>query len=288
MLYYAVAGYKRGSAMEKDERMEIMQARDYKVVKGNEIIQKARYDLGLAEIKTFSFIVSKIKPTDQVFTEYSFTINEYCKVLGIETNNGKNIQTVKKSLKALVDKSFFLTLENGTETTISWLNKIWIDKGSGKVRVRLDDDLQKYVTGLYKNYTQYELLCTLPMRSSYSIRIYELLKSYAFTKKHIFIVDELKRMLGCEHYERFPDFRRKVLEIAVKEINFYTDLDVSWEPITRGRKVIEILFRIKQRDVSSRFANYLNAQEAVDKENRQITLSDYLNDQQKEKSKDDE
>ena len=264
--------------MEKDERLEIIQARDYKVVKGNEIIQKARYDLGLAEIKAFSFIVSKIKPTDQVFCEYTFTINEYCKVLGIDTNNGKNIQTVKKSLKALVDKSFFLTLEDGTETTISWLNKIWIDKGSGKIRVRLDDDLQKFVTGLYTNYTQYELLCTLPMRSSYSIRIYELLKSYAFTKRHTFKVDDLKRMLGCEHYERFPDFRRKVIEIAVKEINQFTDLEVSWEPITKSRKVVEIKFKIKTRDMWARLETMSNSQEAINKNNRQLTIADYLTD----------
>ena len=218
--------------MNKNNDLDIIQARDYKVVKGNEIIQKARYSLGLAEIKAFSFIISKIKPTDQVFCEYTFSINEYCRVLGIETNNGKNIQTVKKSLKSLVDKSFFLTLEDGTETSISWLNKIWIDKGKGTIRVRLDDDLQKYVTGLYTNYTQYELLCTLPMKSSYSIRIYELLKSYSFTKRHTFKIDELKRALGCEHYERFPDFKRRVIEIAVKEINTFTDLEVSWRPIT--------------------------------------------------------
>lgn len=268
--------------MEKDDRMEIIQARDYKVVKGNEIIQKARYDLGLAEIKAFSFIISKIKPTDEIFHEYAFTINEYCKVLGIDTNNGKNIQTVKKSLKQLVDKSFFLTLEDGSETTISWLNKVWIDKGSGKIRVRLDDDLQKYVTGLYSNFTQYELLCTLPMRSSYSIRIYELLKSYAFTKQHTFDIDELKKMLGCSHYERFPDFRRKVIEIAVKEINQFTDLEVSWEPITKGRKVIEIKFRIKTRDTWSRLETHRNATKAINKDNQQITIEDYLNDQVKD------
>lgn len=265
--------------MEKDERLEIIQARDYKVVKGNEIIQKARYDLGLAEIKAFSFIISKIKPTDEVFHEYTFTINEYCKVLGIETNNGKNIQTVKKSLKQLVDKSFFLTLEDGTETTISWLNKIWIDKGSGKIRVRLDDDLQKYVTGLYTNYTQYELLCTLPMRSSYSIRIYELLKSYAFTKRHTFDVEELKTMLGCTHYDRFPDFRRKVIEIAVKEINQFTDLEVTWEPITKGRKVVEIKFKMKPRDLWSRLETSRNATNAINKDHRQLTIADYLRDQ---------
>ena len=257
---------------KKDDRLEIIQARNYKVVKGNDIIQKARYDLGLAEIKAFSFVLSKIKPTDAAFSEYTFTINEYCKVLGIKTNNGKNIQNVKKSLKNLVDKSFFLTLEDGTETTISWLNKVWIDKGSGKIRVRLDDDLQKYVTGLYTNYTQYELLCTLPMRSTYSIRIYELLKSYAFTKHHIFNLEQLKKTLGCEHYTRFPDFRRKVLEVAVKEINTYTDLEISWQPVTKGKKVIEIAFSIKQRDT---LGMYFAAKRAADQIDGQMTLEDY-------------
>ena len=268
--------------MNKNNDLDIIQARDYKVVKGNEIIQKARYSLGLAEIKAFSFIISKIKPTDQVFCEYTFSINEYCRVLGIETNNGKNIQTVKKSLKSLVDKSFFLTLEDGTETSISWLNKIWIDKGKGTIRVRLDDDLQKYVTGLYTNYTQYELLCTLPMKSSYSIRIYELLKSYSFTKRHTFKIDELKRALGCEHYERFPDFKRRVIEIAVKEINPFTDLEVSWRPITEGRKVIEIEFYINTRDVLERIETQNKAMAAVNKNNQQLNIYDYLNSQNEE------
>ena len=272
----------KGRSMNKNNDLDIIQARDYKVVKGNEIIQKARYSLGLAEIKAFSFIISKIKPTDQVFCEYTFSINEYCRVLGIETNNGKNIQTVKKSLKSLVDKSFFLTLEDGTETSISWLNKIWIDKGKGTIRVRLDDDLQKYVTGLYTNYTQYELLCTLPMKSSYSIRIYELLKSYSFTKRHTFKIDELKRALGCEHYERFPDFKRRVIEIAVKEINTFTDLEVSWRPITEGRKVIEIEFYINTRDVLERIETQNKAMAAVNKNNQQLNIYDYLNSQNEE------
>lgn len=259
--------------MQKDEQLEIVQARDYKVVKGNEIIQKARYDLGLAEIKAFSFIVSKIKPTDPKFHEYTFTINEYCNVLGIDTNNGKNIRIIKKSLQSLRDKSFWLTQEDGSETTVGWLDKVWINKGSGKIKVRLDEDLQKYVTGLYANYTQYELLCTLPMRSAYSIRIYELLKSYAFTQKHTFKVEDLKKSLGCEHYVRFPDFRRKVLEVAVREINIFTDLEVSWEPVTQGKKVVEVIFRIKQRDPMSR---YKAAQRATDQLDGQMTIYDYL------------
>ena len=45
--------------------------------------------LSLSELKTFHFVLSKIKPSDTVNTLYTFTINDYCKVLGIEVNNGK-------------------------------------------------------------------------------------------------------------------------------------------------------------------------------------------------------
>lgn len=268
--------------MDKEKQLEIVEGRDYKVVKGNDIIQKARYELGLAEIKAFSFIISKIRPNDQPFQEYTFTINEYCKILGIETNNGKNIRTVKKSLKSLVDKSFFLTLDDGTETTVSWINKVWINKGTGRIKVRLDDDLQKYVTNLYNNFTQYELFCTLPMRSTYSIRIYELLKSYAYQgKQHTFDVDLLKRQLCCEHYKRFQDFRRKVLEVATKEINEYTDLEVSWEPIKEGKRFTCITFTIAQRDTWGRLETMFNANNVLQKE--QVRLEDYLEELEKGK-----
>ena len=113
------------------------------------------------------------------------------------------------------------------------------------------------------------------MRSTYSIRIYELLKSYAFTKRHEFDLEQLKRSLGCQHYTRFPDFRRKVIEVAVKEINQYTDLEVSWEPVTKGKKVIGVYFQIKQRDTWSRFISANRAEKQIEGQ-RQMTIFDYV------------
>ena len=43
-------------------------------------------------------------------------------------------------------------------------------------------------------------------------------------------------------YHRFPDFRRYVIEIAMREINEMTDLQISYETMTKGRKVIKIKF----------------------------------------------
>lgn len=259
--------------MDYDDRVQIAIKREYKVVKANEIIQRARYELSLVELKTLAYILSLIKPNDTIDQIYTFTVADYCQVCGIDYDNGKNYLTVKQGLKALRDKSFFLIKEDGTETTVGWLDKVWINKGSGKIRVRLDEDMEQYVKGLISNFTQYELLSTLPMRSRYSFRLYELLKSYAYQKRHTFDIVELKKLLAAETYVNFKDFRKKVLEIGIREINLYTDIEVVYQSITKGRKVIEVAFEIRTRDAWGVAMNYRRASNTL---NGQMDIYDFL------------
>lgn len=258
--------------MDYNIEVDIQNQRSYLVVKSNEIIQKARNDLTLNELKLLSFIFSKIKPTDRENQEYTISIKEYCQVSGLDYKNGQNYLTIKKNIKAIRDKSFWLMDEKGNEVLVGWLGKARINKGSGKIIVRLDEDIQKYVIGLFDNYTQYELLSTLPMKSAYSFKVFELLKSYAFQKHHTFDIDELKRLLSATHYVNFKEFRKYVLEVATREINLYTDIEVSWQPITKGRKVIQVHFDIKTRNSWERFEASLNASEQIE---GQISIFDY-------------
>ena len=258
--------------MDFDTKLEISKQRSYSVVKSNEIIQKARYDLTISELKTLAYIFSKIKPNDKEIQDYTFSVKEYCQVCGIDYKNGNNYINIKKNLKSLRDKSFWLIDEKGNEVLVGWLSKARINKGSGKITVRLDDDIQKYVIGLFDNYTQYELLSTLPMKSNYSFRIYELLKSYAFTKHHTFDIDELKTMLSATNYVNFKDFRKYVLEVATKEINLYTDIEIRWQPIKNGKKVVQVYFNIKQRDTWARYEASIAASEQIE---GQISIFDY-------------
>ena len=62
-----------------------------------------------------------------------------------------------------------------------------------------------------------------------------------------------------------------MIETAVKEINLYTDLEVSWEPVKHGNKVIEIIFHIKQRDAWGR---YLAGQRATEQIEGQLSIFD--------------
>jgi len=241
------------------------------------------------EQKSFCYAVSKIKPTDTLDTEYEFAINDYCDVCGINRNDGRTIENVKEALKKLRDKSFYLLDENGTWVLIGWLAKVKILPKSGKVKFKFDEDMQKYLIGLRErgNYTQYSLLCVLPMRSTYSVRLYELLKSYLGqgARRKKFDIDDLKKKLAAP-YGRFPDFRRKALEVAVREINQYTDIETTWEPITKGRKVVEVEFVTKEKGMMGYMRSIAESRDALDGQMEMLpdgTLTTYRKTNRKKK-----
>lgn len=258
--------------MVNDKKLQIMEERNYKVFKANEIIQRAKYDLNIVELKGLAYIFSKIKREDTKLRKYTLYIKEYCQVCGIDYKNGGNYKYIKETLKGLRDKSFWITDEDGKDVLIGWIQSVRINKGSGKIEVELDKELHRYLIGLLDNYTQYALLSTIPMKSAYSFRMYEILKSYAFTKHHTFDLDELKEQIAAQRYVNFKDFRRKVLEVATKEINLYTDIEVQWQPIKKGKKVIMLDFDIKQRDS---WGEYFAGENATKQIEGQLNLEEY-------------
>lgn len=250
---------RKDITLNANERIEVLKKREYLVVKGNELIQKNRFELSLTEQKTIAFICSMIKPIDvkdnvnrvPYQLEYEFNIRDYCKVCGIDYDNGKNYADIKAILKHLRDRSMWLTLPDGSESLVGWLAKVNTNKKSGVVKIKIDEDLVPYLFDLGQKFTQYQLYNILAMRSAFSVRIYELMKSYSYQKFKVFDLEDLKRLLGVENiksYKEFAPFRQKVLEVAQREINELTDLMIRYEPIKKGNKVIKINFFIEQKN----------------------------------------
>jgi plasmid replication initiation protein len=219
--------------------------RGYKVVKANDLIQKSRFNLQVQEQKIILYLISKIKPEDVDLKEHTFEIQDFCKICGLDYESGANYQYIKQTLKDLRDKSIWITLEDGSETTLAWIDKITMRRQSGTVAIKIDDMMKPYLLQLKSHFTQYELLYILAMKSQYSLRLYELLKSYEFQRTKVFGLDELKMRLSAENYTRFPDFRRKVLDIAMREINNLSDLIVTYEIIKEGRRYAKLEFTMK-------------------------------------------
>lgn len=252
--------------MNCDEKSDILTKRDYFVVKGNELIQQNRFELSLIEQKAVAFICSMIKPIDAVDRangisfqlEYEFSIRDYCRVCGIDYDNGKNYANVKATLKKLSDRSMWVTFEENSaeEVLCRWLSKVRINKKSGIAHIKLDEDLVPYLFDLGRKFTEYQLYNILAMKSAFSVRIYELMKSYAFRRTYTYELDDLKRLLMVEDvksYKNFNLFKTKVLDKAQEEINELTDINIYFEPITKGRKVVKVKFCIEPKKPLERF-----------------------------------
>lgn len=262
--------------MKTDEKIEIEKSRTYQVVKSNDLILKTRYDYTVNEQKTLAYICSMIKPVSikdkmnksSFILEYEFQIIDYIKILGVE-NNGRVYNEIKSILKGLVTKVMWLKLDDSTETTVNWIQKVYTNKKSGKVKIRLDEDLIPYLFDLREKYLSYGLINILAMKSQYSIHLYEMMKSYHDFKigqkyrkekeeneknKSIiweFDIDEIKKQLmvhEIKSYQNYKDFRKYVLEIAQKEINELTDINIEFEPIKKGRKVVKLRFEISKKN----------------------------------------
>jgi plasmid replication initiation protein len=130
------------------------------------------------------------------------------------------------------------------------MNKPRYEEGSKLLTVDMDKDIIPYIKPLKDNYTRYEIENLLSLRSSYSARIYELMKMKEYRGFRELTVDELREYCGIEEgeYKAFKDFEKRVLKVAKKEINENTDITISYEKVKSGRRIHRIEFTIKSKD----------------------------------------
>lgn len=128
--------------------------------------------------------------------------------------------------------------------TFRWIDKVRIDEGRARMTITLDPVLKPHLVQLKTLYTTMDVTYTMLMRSTYSIRIYELCKSYQslYLKKKAAgepLVWNLSMLYEQLSYtaNRWSDFRRLALEKAKAEINEKTDIIFNYDVYEkRGRR----------------------------------------------------
>jgi Protein involved in initiation of plasmid replication len=243
----------------------VRRQRDYNVTKSNELIQSGKFDLSLIEQKIILTLIQKILPTDKEFQTYEFSIQDFCEICGIDRQNGKSYINCKNAIKSLHSKNFWIQKDK-KEYLCSWVSKAIIEKDSGIIEIRLDEDLRPYLLELKKNFTSYSLFYILGMKSKYSIRLYEILKSYEYKNRARFDIDELKLMLCATNYTKWSDFKRYVIDSAIKEINEYTDINIEYSVSKKGRKIQTLNFFIELKELKEMLQAYIETEKVLYKE----------------------
>jgi plasmid replication initiation protein len=233
------------------EDTKYLELRNATVVKANDMIQKSRFNLTLQQQKIILYLISQIEPGDKEFQTYEFSITEFCRVCGIDIS-GKNYNDLKENIKEISCKALWVTMPNGDESLLRWIEKAKIINAGGLIQIRLDDDLKPFLLQLKENFTKYELVYTLHFKSKYTIRLYELIKSIHYHElqeyRRRFDVDELRRILGAETYPIYKNFKQRVLSPTIEEINKYSDKTLAIEEIKQGRKIVAIELIVGSKD----------------------------------------
>lgn len=235
---------------------------EYYVVKSNDLIQKARYSLTVQQQKLILFAISKIKKNDQPEKIYELSIDEVCSVMGLEYDTGGYYyKAIKDDLIKLTNRLWVKFPDR--EATVAWISDAEIIPLSGTVYIKFHPKMAPFLFELQSRYTQYQLYEVLVLKGKYSLRLYELLRSYIMQdeltdqkeKEITFSVDELRELLCCENYKRWAEFDRCVLRKAVDEINKTSDIiKVRYETIKRGKTVTRIIFLIEYPNLAEKFA----------------------------------
>lgn len=114
----------------------------------------------------------------------------------------------------------------------------------GIVEAEFNGHMAPFLLDLQQCFTQYSLIEYLKLPSTYSQRLFEILKSWSGKSEVILSIAELHRMLDSpESFKAdFRQFRTRVLEKAHKDITTQTSFRYEWEPVKIGRSVEKIRF----------------------------------------------
>lgn len=221
---------------------------DKNVKVANEFIS-AQYKLTLLEFKAFLAITTVYdqENSKDFYNILKFKFLDLANTIGLNKEAGYT-KKLEKILSQLSDAKIRIQKrydedEEKEQWIIGHLLSSIEAMGDGTVELIFDPKLIKYFTGLTNRYTYLEIQTLLTFSSIYSIRIFNLLKQYKQRKK-TFYVDELKEMLLItDKYKNFSDFKRFVIEPAIKDINEHSTLKVSYETDgSKGKKVTKITF----------------------------------------------
>jgi plasmid replication initiation protein len=107
------------------------------------------------------------------------------------------------------------------------------------------------ITRLEEQFTKYEIQQISNLTSAYAVRLYEILIAWRSTgKTPLITLYDFRQKIGVldTEYKRMYDFKKYVLDIALKQVNEHTDITVKVEQHKTGRSITGFSFSFKQKN----------------------------------------
>ena len=252
--------------------MELMDVnKETKVVLQHNVITSGRYDYASSMLDILFMVLSSLEVGKLEYMVHSSDI---------ETITGRkwNLRQLRESTESIGSRMFEVewTDENGRKR----IRQMWLFEyveyveGSSSFKVKINETARPYFFELKNNFTAMQLISVLNCSSKYAKRLYGIACQWRSVGSKRFEIVELKKMLGLidkkgnEQYTEITAFRKEVLEIAKKQINEHTDIEIDFELKKRGRPFHWVTLHInsqKFKQLEFNFHNPIDVQKFASK-----------------------
>lgn len=225
------------------------------VSKDNDLIG-ASYSLGVAEQRLIFLAIIEAREQNKLI-DVGKPLRIYAKSYEQQFSVEKHTSygAMKRAVEGLYEAGFsYIKIDELSGKPITyksrWVDKIGYANDLGCVELTFASDVIPLITRLEAQYTEYELKQVSALQSEYAIRLYEQLIRWRSTGKVPQMqLEELRNKLGVEpeQYKQMNNFKAKVLDRALKQINEHTDITADYRQHKKGKAITGFTFTFKQK-----------------------------------------
>ena len=219
------------------------------IVKSNRL-NTATQNLSLSEVRIMQLAIIDSRETGTGLSPDKplvISASRYAEVFNVTKQTA--YEAILDAEKNLFERRFSFIDSNDKMVKSRWVQRVKYLHDAFSIEIILTYDVVNEITridGYEQFFTQYLLEQTASMKSSYSVRLYELLIQWKKIKKTpTFNLEYFRLQLGVhtDEYKLMSDFKKRVLDSAITEINQHTDIDVTYEQHKAGRTITGFTFK---------------------------------------------
>ena len=225
------------------------------VVKDNALIN-ASYNLELTEQRLIMLAIINARESGQGITADSkpqIHASDYAKLFNVSID--ASYKALREAVNNLFNRQFSYAAEykrTGKTGIVRsrWVSRIFYVDDLALLEITFAPDVVPLVTRLEEHFTSYQAKQVAHLTSKYATRLYELLIAWREVGKVPQIeIGDFRNRLGLleSEYTAMSDFKKRVLEPSIKQINEHTDITVTYEQHKKGRIISGFSFKFKQK-----------------------------------------
>lgn len=205
----------------------------------------ASYTLDLVEKRLILLAIARSRKSGKGITandHLEIYASDYADSFGVERQ--ASYMALKSATESLFSRYFsYETLTEKGNLSVHkarWTADISYVEKESKIKIIFSPAVVPFITDLEKRFTSYFLGDICNLTSVYAVRLYELIIAWRSTRKTpVLELLELRKKLGVseKEYQRMFDFKKRVLDVAVSQINDHTNIFIKTEQHKKGRSI---------------------------------------------------